>query len=65
MEVRIVITQSTTRIRKVHHARNHARIQRAMAIAKRPTYHQALRPGTIYSSACQEMSCCFFAITIL
>ena len=65
MEVRVTIAQRMTRIRNVHHWRCQARRQSAMVTIASPAYHQVLRPGTMYSSACQETSCCFLAINSL
>ena len=65
MEVRTVITLRMTRTKKVHHLRKTESAISAAPMTKSPKYHQALRSRTMYSSACQVMSCSFFAITIL
>ncbi len=54
-----------TKIRKVHQRRKTERTERPMVTMASPMYHQALRPGTMYSSACQEISCFLFAIRLL
>ena len=63
--MRTVIILRTTRIKKVHHLRKTDNAIRAAPMIKSPKYHPALRSRTMYSSACQVMSCSLFAITIL
>ena len=65
VEMRMVIMLRMTKMRKVHQPRRIDNAQRPPATTKRPKYHQALRPGTMYSSACHETSCNLFTITIL
>ena len=53
----MVMTQTIISARNVYHLRKTAVTQSAAETTNRPTYHQALRPGVMYSSACQVISC--------
>ena len=63
--IKIVIALKITSIRKVHQPRKMERTERPIVIMARPTYHHALRSRTIYSSACQEISCNAFVMFLL
>ena len=65
MKIMIEIQPRTIRIKNDHQPRNTASRERAPLTTSKPIYHSALWSLTKYSSACQEIDCGVFAISLL